>query len=156
MWCHALACLGLYRACNCMYFEEVQNSMIPTLCVAGFSLSHHTSSQAKGPCFALLLMNAGMGGCYCCSGCLFKGMTANVQPPGTPASDRSRWYWYHYSQHAWQNECTLSWLLRVNVTSWVSLGLESHCSSSIVGQWSFPLTILWTEKQTASSILVYE
>ena len=42
------------------------------------------------------------------------------------------------------------------VTSWLSLGLEAHCSTSILGSWSFPLTILQTENPNPNSLLPYQ
>ena len=38
-------------------------------------------------------------------------------------------------------------IVGANVTRLVSRGLKAHCSKSILGPWSFSLTILWTENQ---------
>ena len=56
-------------------------------------------------------------------------------------------------------ECKAGWIraiLGVNVTMWLSLELEAHCSTSILGPWSFPLTILQNENPNTSSLLAYQ
>ena len=58
-----------------------------------------------------------------CVTCLSPVWKAQVQLLGKPASDTSWYYWYHSTQHA--RQVGYSALLGMNVTTWLSLGLEA-------------------------------
>ena len=72
-----------------------------------------------------------------------------VQLFGTPASDTSWHYWHHSTQHA--RQVGYSALLEVNVTTWLSLGLEAE----MVFPSDHPVTV-WTEYPNTNSFLQYQ
>ena len=114
-------------------------------------------------------MNAGMEEWHCCSGCMCKEITGHGGPVQHRLEQRcctcqslvqgsglclcpACWdacLWYQLAILApFHTAWMAGWMRAIrgaNVTRWVLLGQEAHCTTSILWPWSFPLTILRTE-----------